>query len=47
MLQLNSRDDGFAESLQALLNRSHEQIEDVEEVVVDIISNIRQRGDQA
>ncbi|MFW2437904.1 MAG: histidinol dehydrogenase [Arenicellales bacterium] len=47
MLQLNSRDDGFAESLQALLNRSHEQIEDVEDVVVDIISNIRQRGDQA
>lgn len=47
MLQLNSRDDGFAESLQALLNRSHQQIEDVEEVVVDIISNIRQRGDQA
>jgi histidinol dehydrogenase len=47
MLQLNSRDDGFAESLQALLNRSNQQIEDVEEVVVDIISNIRQRGDQA
>ncbi|MEA1890195.1 MAG: histidinol dehydrogenase [Pseudomonadota bacterium] len=47
MLQLNSRDDDFAESLQALLNRSHDQIEGVEEVVADIISNIRQRGDQA
>lgn len=47
MLQLNTRDDGFAESLQSLLNRSHQQIEDVEEVVADIISNIVQRGDQA
>ncbi len=47
ILQLNTRDDGFAESLQSLLNRSHEQTGDVEEVVADIIGNIRQRGDQA
>ncbi len=47
MLQLNTRDDGFAESLQLLLNRSRQPIEDVEKVVVDIISNIVKRGDQA
>jgi len=47
MLQLNTRDDGFSESLQSLLTRSHELIEDVEEVVSDIISNIVERGDQA
>jgi histidinol dehydrogenase len=47
ILQLDSRDEGFTESLQALLDRSHEQIDGVEAVVEDIISNIRQRGDQA
>ena len=47
ILQLDSRDEGFSESLQALLDRSHEQVEGVEEVVEDIISNVRQRGDQA
>ena len=47
ILQLDSRDEGFSESLQALLDRSHEQIDGVEAVVEDIISNIRQRGDQA
>jgi len=47
ILQLNTRDGGFAEALQSLLNRSHEQTGDVEEVVADIIGNIRQRGDQA
>jgi histidinol dehydrogenase len=47
ILQLDSRDEGFSESLQALLDRSHEQVEGVETVVEDIIGNIRQRGDQA
>lgn len=47
ILQLDSRDEGFSESLQALLDRSHEQVEGVEEVVEGIISNVRQRGDQA
>lgn len=47
MLQLNSRDKDFSESLQALLDRSHEQIEGVEEVVEQIISRVRQQGDQA
>ncbi len=47
ILQLNSRDDGFSDSLQALLERSHEQVEGVETVVADIISNVRSRGDQA
>lgn len=47
ILQLNSADEGFSESLQALLDRSHEQVEGVEAVVEDIINNIRQRGDQA
>jgi len=47
MLQLNSRDKGFSDSLQALLDRSHEQIDGVEAVVEDIIHNVRQRGDQA
>ena len=47
ILQLYSRDEDFSESLQALLDRSHEQIDGVEAVVEDIISNIRQRGDQA
>jgi histidinol dehydrogenase len=47
MLQLNARDDNFAESLQSLLNRSHQQIEGVDEVVADIVSNVRLRGDQA
>lgn len=47
MLQLNSRDKGFSDSLQSLLDRSHEQIDGVEAVVEDIIRNVRQRGDQA
>ena len=47
ILKLDSRDEGFSESLQALLDRSHEQVEGVEDVVEDIISNVRQRGDQA
>jgi len=47
ILQLDSRDADFSESLQALLDRSHEQVEGVEEVVEGIISNVRQRGDQA
>lgn len=47
MLQLNSRDNDFIESLQALLDRSHEQIDGVEAVVEDIINNVRRRGDQA
>jgi len=47
MLQLNSREKAFSESLQALLDRSHEQIDGVEAVVEDIIHNVRQRGDQA
>ena len=47
MLQLNSRDKGFSESLQALLDRSHEQVEGVDEVVESIIRNVRQQGDQA
>ncbi len=47
ILQLNTRDYGFDAALQALLNRSQEQIEDVEDVVTDIISNIRSLGDQA
>jgi len=47
MLQLNTWDDGFTESLQALLNRSHQQIEDVDGIVADIISDIIKRGDQA
>ena len=47
MLQLNSREKAFSESLQALLDRSHEQIDGVEAVVEDIILNVRQRGDQA
>lgn len=47
MLQLNSREKAFSESLQALLDRSHEQIDGVEAVVEDIIQNVRQRGDQA
>ena len=47
MLQLNSRDKGFSEALQALLDRSHEQVEGVDEVVESIIRNVRQQGDQA
>ena len=47
MLQLNSRDADFSESLQALLDRSHEQVEGVEEVVEEIINDVRQRGNQA
>lgn len=47
MLQLNSRDEGFTEALQALLDRSHEQVEGVEGVVEEIICNVRQQGDQA
>jgi histidinol dehydrogenase len=47
ILSLDSRDKDFSESLQALLDRSHEQIEGVEDVVEDIINNVRQRGDQA
>ncbi len=47
ILQLNSADTDFDVSLQSLLNRSHDRIEGVEDVVADIISNIRQRGDQA
>ncbi len=47
MLQLNSRDNDFIESLQALLDRSHQQIDGVEAVVEDIINNVRKRGDQA
>lgn len=47
ILQLNNEDDDFDVSLQSLLNRSQDQITDVEDVVAEIISNVRQRGDQA
>jgi histidinol dehydrogenase len=47
ILQLNSSDADFSESLQALLDRSHEQVAGVEAVVEDIINDVRQRGDQA
>jgi len=47
ILQLNSSDDDFSDSLQALLERSHEQVEGVEAVVEGIIKDVRLRGDQA
>lgn len=47
ILQLDSRNDGFYENLQSLLDRSHEQVEGVESVVEGIIDDIRRRGDEA
>lgn len=47
ILQLDSRNDGFYENLQSLLDRSHEQVEGVEAVVEGIIDDIRRRGDEA
>ena len=47
ILQLDSRNDGFYENLQSLLDRSHEQVEGVEAVVEGIIDDIRRRGNEA
>lgn len=47
ILQLNGNDAGFERNLRALLERSHEQIEGVEGVVEDIITAVRERGDEA
>ena len=47
ILTLNSADTDFDDQLQALLDRSHEQVEGVEDVVEEIIADIRRRGDAA
>jgi histidinol dehydrogenase len=47
LLQLDGRSADFDQRLQSLLDRSHEQVEGVESVVEEIISDIRKRGDAA
>lgn len=47
ILQLNSREQGFYKALQDLLDRSHDQVEGVEDVVEEIIRNVRLQGDKA
>jgi histidinol dehydrogenase len=45
--RLDSRDEGFGAALSALLDRAHEHVDDVSDVVQEIIRRIRREGDVA
>ena len=47
ILRLDSSDGGFDEALDGLLDRIHEQVDDVSGVVSDIIARVRKEGDAA
>ncbi|HBE93583.1 MAG TPA: histidinol dehydrogenase [Gammaproteobacteria bacterium] len=47
ILRLASNDSGFDAALDGLLDRSHEQVEGVADVVSEIIARIRSEGDAA
>ena len=47
MLRIDSSDSGFDTALGELLDRTHEQVDDVSDVVSEIIASVRKQGDAA